>query len=80
MLYKALNKTFQSQQIQLIDGSALTVQPDQEIEIDEFKIYKEEFERIKRFFKITQVAFKDIPRRITKKNVEPESDFNEEVK
>lgn len=60
MLYIAKNRTYQHQQINFIDGSARSVAPGAELEIDEFKIYKAEFERIKTKFNVSPVAFKDI--------------------
>lgn len=79
MQYIFANQTTQPQQICCIDGSAITVQPLCEAEVDEFKIYKEEFERAKKFFKVTLIEPKEPPRRFVGKSKEPNIDSIEEV-
>lgn len=53
MKYKFRNKTAEFQSINLIDGSAIIVSPQEEVIIDNWNIYKEEIERVKIFFDIS---------------------------
>lgn len=74
MLYNITNKTYNNQDVNFIDGSSKRVKPGDSIEVNEFDVYKEEFQRIGQFFKIEQVDFDKIPRRITN-----EVDISEEI-
>ena len=67
MIYKFKNKTSSLQQIMFIDGSSIKVSQKEEIEIDEDTMYKEEFERCKRFFDIQEVEIKIEQKRVYKK-------------
>lgn len=75
MVVRVRNKTEQFQQINFIDGTAKNVEPRGYLEIDFDTIYKDELERIKKFFKVVDemITVPDMPKRsikIIKKSVD----------
>lgn len=55
MILLCRNRTDQRQQINLIGGDCLNVAPKGAVEIDLDKIYKDEYERLKVFFKFDKI-------------------------
>lgn len=53
MIINIKNMTAHPQQVMFCDGSGKTIMPEQAIDIEEGKFYKEELVRIKRFFEIS---------------------------
>jgi len=68
---KFKNKTDEPQQINLVDNSAINVSGSQETIIDSWNIYKEELERVKKFFDVSHEEIE--PPKII---VEKEVDYN----
>jgi hypothetical protein len=60
MRFKITNNTEHPRQVMFIDGTSKFVSAGESVEIDDWELYRDEFERLKKFFTISNVSFLQI--------------------